>query len=677
MLLAACCLSLASSGCVKKPYPAGRLVVADVSLEGTEATSEDEILERLTTHRSARFLGIWEGVAFEYEILDEALLARDLARIERQYRALGYYEAKVIATRIERLDAHRARVQIRVLEGPPVITDRIEVQGVESLPLALAAAAIKAVTIRAGRPFLEANYEASKAELRSVLGDSGYALVDVAGKVDVDLPTHRATVRFTVSPGPLSHYGAITLVGLSEIPEQPIRETLLFREGDLYSAGDIKDAEDALAALGVFSKIDILQDRRPSASHTVPITIRVSEAKLRTLGIGVGATADAVRLATGLHTSWEDRNTLGGLRHVTIDARPGVNFFPARIDNITSNVLPLWELRSQIELRQPSFLEGRTTGFARGQFNLVPFLSVYDGDPKAAKVLGFRELKSTLGLERAFFRQHLLVTPSYNLDYRTPFIYGGTAANENIVASFPELGTTLDFRDNPLQPRKGLSLSVSAQANNQWLLGSANDLRLRPELRAFWPLSRRVVLATRATYGLLYSLNEPSDPAAAQLLRLVRGFYSGGPGSNRGYAFQGVNSQDTLELLTRQLDPDPNIACPLGNRREECRSQPIGGNQLWEASVEVRFPVLGALSGAAFIDSSDVFDKGEKLTFDAPHLSIGPGLRYLTPVGPVRADLGIRIPSLQEGRTTRPPAERPKHLLGLPAALHLSLGEDF
>ncbi|MDX2051465.1 MAG: POTRA domain-containing protein [Polyangiaceae bacterium] len=652
-----------------------------VAIESGGAVDEDDILEGLTTHRSARFLGIWEGVVFDYEILDESLLTRDLKRIERKYRALGYYEAKVTAARITQVDDHRARVQIVVREGPPVVTDRISVEGVEGLPLEVAASAIRAVTIRAGKPFLEESYEASKRELHDILADNGYAFAEVSGKVAVELPSHRATVQFKVKPGPVSRYGVITLLGLKEIPSEPIRDTLLFKTGDRYNGSDLKDAENALAALGVFSKVQVAPDLRRPDTGTVPITVNVEETKLRTLTAGVGATADALRLALGARASWEDRNLLGGLRRLTIDTRPGLNFFPARIDNITGNVTPLPELKSQLQLRQPSFLEGRTTGFARGQFNIVPYLFVFDGDPNNADVLGFRELKFALGLERAFFQHHLLLTPSYNLDFRTPFVYGGTASNKDIVASYPEVAFTLDFRDNPLQPKKGLSLSLSAQANNELFAGSSDDLRFQPELRAFWPLSKRVVLAIRGTYGRLYALTQPADPATEQLLRLVRGFYSGGPGSNRGYPFRGVNQKEPLKVLTERItDPANGMLIPCSDPRaprQACQAQPIGALEVWEASAEVRFPLLGSLSGVVFSDTSDVFQAGEDFSLRSPHLAVGPGLRYLTPVGPLRVDVGIRVPGVQEVPDNRSREQQPTDFLGIPAALHLSLGEDF
>jgi outer membrane protein insertion porin family/translocation and assembly module TamA len=95
---------------------------------------------------------------------------------------------------------------------------------------------------------------------------------------------------------------------------------------------------------------------------------------------------------------------------------------------------------------------------------------------------------------------------------------------------------------------------------------------------------------------------------------------------------------------------------------------------MWEASAEARFPIAGPIGGAVFVDASNV-DRKVQLDFLAPHLSTGLGLRYSTPIGPVRVDGGYRLPFAQNLRGE--PEEQPRETFGLPMAIHLSLGEAF
>jgi outer membrane protein insertion porin family/translocation and assembly module TamA len=102
---------------------------------------------------------------------------------------------------------------------------------------------------------------------------------------------------------------------------------------------------------------------------------------------------------------------------------------------------------------------------------------------------------------------------------------------------------------------------------------------------------------------------------------------------------------------------------------------PLGGFSLWEASVELRFPLLGPLRGALFVDAGDVSPYQLSVRWDRPHLSPGLGLRYATPIGPVRFDVGYRVPGLQAPASAD--ESNPDELLGLPLAVSIGIGEPF
>jgi outer membrane protein insertion porin family/translocation and assembly module TamA len=99
-----------------------------------------------------------------------------------------------------------------------------------------------------------------------------------------------------------------------------------------------------------------------------------------------------------------------------------------------------------------------------------------------------------------------------------------------------------------------------------------------------------------------------------------------------------------------------------------------------DLSCELRFTVSGPLSAVLFADASDVSRATYDLRLRYPHLSVGPWLRYRTPVGPVRIDFGWRVPGAQKLGGALDPRETPREfslLIHGPFALHLSLGESF
>jgi outer membrane protein insertion porin family/translocation and assembly module TamA len=125
------------------------------------------------------------------------------------------------------------------------------------------------------------------------------------------------------------------------------------------------------------------------------------------------------------------------------------------------------------------------------------------------------------------------------------------------------------------------------------------------------------------------------------------------------------------------LLPD-TAQCPFGSTEPECL-RPLGGLTLWEASLEVRFAIVGPLRAATFLDASDVSREVATIRFNFPHLSPGFGLRYGTPVGPIRLDVGYRLPFAQEvgEAELRPQEGDPDDVFGLPIAIHFGLGEAF
>ena len=672
-----------ATGCVKKDYPADSPVIGTVALSGESVVSASEVLDGLATAASPRFLGIWDGVVFDYEVFDEALLSRDLERIERYYRARGYYEAKVTAARVLHTDDHHVRVELRVHEGPPVLVRAFTTAGLERADVDAWAAATRAAPPRIGMRFDEAEYERAKVAIASALANHGYAFVKVLGKVTVDVARHTADIRLDVTPGIRAVYGPVRLVGLREIPEAPVRANLDIDEGGAYSRAELDDAKTALINLGVFATVDVQQDLSHPESPVVPVTVLVTEAPLRTLKMGGGMRFDVLEWSSNLTFGWEHRNFLGGMRTFSIEGKPGVVFYPTRMDNFEAPKHVLPRNRIRVELKQPAFIEGRTTGFVAGEFNVYPVLypEQLDTDP----VIGYEEVKIQTGVERAFLGHRLYVRPSYNWQANVPFAYLGAKQDiDTVYVSYPDLTLILDLRDEPLEPHSGVFLSNTLQVAGHGFGGDAADVKEQPEIRTYVPISKAVTFATRATVGFLFpsnygeTLQNPPDVPTHDSLRdqqilLLRAFYSGGPNSNRGYPFRGVGPHGVLGFLLPST-----AACKFDSTSATCQ-RPLGGLTLWEASMEVRFPLFGPLRAAAFVDASDVSQDIGNIRFKYPHLSPGLGVRYATPVGPVRLDVGYRLPFAQEvGKNSLPFREGdPNTILGLPIAIQFGLGEAF
>jgi outer membrane protein assembly factor BamA len=679
-------------GCAS--IPRGTAAVDGVSVQGNDKLSSSDVEEKMATAPSPRFLGVFQGLVYDYEIFDRNVLQRDLERVERYYRARGYYEAHARAGRVRYSGAKHVSVTVEVEEGRPVLVHDMQIDGIEGLSPKDVAAVRSAMAENAkrGKPFEEDPFQKAENTMKRALTKRGYAWAKVERRADVDLPRHEASLVFTVRPGPKSKIGAIRVEGFAPLPEAPIRRALDVTPGDAYSSADLDTAQQAVLALGTFSSVEITPDlvEPPPADGVVPIVVRVQLQKLKSVVLGGGIELDSIRAEAHLHVGWEHKNLFGGFRHFIVDLKPGVDLYPTRIPEFSkpTAALPAEHLRA--EFRQPGFLEARTNGVITQQLNTYPVLLTPTVDP-SEPVIGYLEYKGSIGLERTLWK--LFGSPTYQIQYNRPFTYIGTLDPDlrGVVVSAIDLLTRFDFRDSTTKPHKGIYLQNDFQFAG--VGGDARDFRIQPEVRGYVPVGKKVTIAARAMVGFLFPLNYGNTLAAASdgqpvtdradwvkdiELIYLRGFFSGGPSSNRGYPLQGVGPHGIAPFFSPTLSAQALAqSCPAQSTDPRC-AVPLGGLSIWESSIEMRFPIYGAIGGSVFCDASDVSPDRLSIRLNHPHLSCGPGLRYDTPIGPVRLDVGFRIPGAQVPAGTNPEVEgNPGTFYGVPMAFAFGIGEVF
>ena len=672
----------ASTGCYR--VPSGKSAVATVEVEGVPSVDVEDLEKRITTREPPSFLGF----VYDYELFDRYALRRDLARIERYMRARGFYDAEVRVARVVQ-DGNKVHITIEVSEGRPVTVDELTFEGDEALDPAARdrlRSAVDALLPKGARLDEDKLEEAENAAAKA-LTSRGHAAAKVQRHAEVDLATATAHLRFSVTPGPVAHVGSITWKGLQRLPESTLRHIFGIVEGDLYSSDEIDSARQALLDLGVLASVDIAPDLThvEEAPHVVPLTITCEVAKLRTLLAGGGFEFDSLKTDVHATVGWTNSNFLGGLRRFDVKLKPGLVLYPTRFPEIKAPNKILVEERLNVTLRQPAFLESRTTGVARADYNIYPVLLP---GSTSQNVIGYHEVRGTVGVERTFF-DHFFVNPQYGAQANFPFDYLGKTPNAlTLLISYVDIFANVDFRDDPNHTRKGFYIGNQLQIAGGPLQGDASDVRVQPEVRGYVPITKKLVVAARVSVGFLfpfdyggYAEQNFKHPGPSRIegsardyqILFFRGFYSGGPGTNRGYPLRGIGPYDLLPYLSPAGQSSSASGC---NPNDRSCSLPTGGRSLWEASLELRYVVTGPFSVAGFCDAADVSPFSLDLRLDRPHLSCGAGGRYDTPVGPVRLDIGYRIPGFQYP-TGAPFEHPPATLLGLPIALAFGIGEAF
>lgn len=619
-LVLATLLALGGAGCMSaRGKPGEEPVLYGLELQGVRAFDRDDILAKLATQPSDRFA--WQ----QARRLDPDALAVDAKRVEAFYRERGYYDARVVDVQTIPTGPGRARVVMKVSEGAPVRVTSLVVDGLDAAPEA--AERVRKLPLRQGDVFTDARYDATRAAILAALKGTGWATAAVVQNARVIPAEHAAEVVFHVTAGPRLRFGPVTVSGGRAVSRERVREqaTLEVHPGEWFDEAALAKAQARVFALGVFGAVRVTPAPPDLRRGIVGVDVNVSEAPFRTLragpGVGIQATT---RWDVNSTVGWTHRNWFGDLRKLQLEMRAGYAWLVTR----PRKEGPVALLTS--EFSQPGAISSRIDTSIR--------LEVERGLEQA---YDFWSERLKLGLPIRV-TQRFTVVPSWNLDvYQLENAVSTfdpnappTATNKGPVLqncrgnvcllSYLQQSVQWDGRNDPINPRRGVSATLVVQEGFNVGGYGYRYLRVVPELRGYLPLGSRVVLAARSRVGVLVPVSEQGEPP------IVARFNGGGPQSQRGY-------------YTGRLSP---MVLSSGSW------VPVGGNGMADGSVELRVDLTQSWGGALFVDAGNVsrpsaLPNAYQAALDPTLLqwATGLGVRYRTPFGPIRFDVGVQIPT--------------------------------
>ena len=557
------------------------------------------------------FVGVvsWEGAPpEEEEHIAEVLLPLRSGRpyreeewrtltdsLRRTLRRLGYFQAEVAPLEpgspepVD--DGFSLDLRVRIEPGPAASIAAVRFEGNSAFGDAELAAV---AAIAAGTPYVAEEIVGAREELETFHRNRGYLEAVVEVEAPVDPVTHEADVVFRIRPGSYFTVGGVIVAGLGTTRDSVIRSRLPFEEGDALGSGDLLEVRRRLVSMGIFRSVDVslLEPEEPISERNV--LIRVVEGPRTSIGYGAGYSEREQVRGEGEWT----RNNLFGMGHT-------LSLF-GRFSLKGTRMVATYRGAESVEGEVPIFVSAFRESQDRESLDFI------------RSGIGVQVTRRVLGRD-VFLRYDLTTSELFDLKINPIEIDRNFA--DNLWLSAVSASVVTDTRDDPVDPGRGRFGIVDVEWSSALLRSRAPFLKGLAQQYLFFSVGERIVIAVAGRLGLAWTLGA-EEPA---LVPITERFFAGGATTLRGYK------------LDRAGPLDPS-------------GYPVGGNMLIIGNVEVRFPILGSLRGAVFSDHGGVYS--EVGSFRLPDLghNLGAGLRWNTPLGPLRFDYGIRLGDIGDAR---------------------------
>lgn len=611
-------LSVAGAGCREE----GTIRVNSLKFSGVQAVDTARLRDALATRESDKLP--WGKKAF----FDRSRFDADLKRIQAFYSDRGYPDARVTGFDVKLNDKQDSvDITVTIAEGEPITVAALSFVGFEeAVPPERVALLATRAPLKVGAPrdrqLVVATHEMALNELKEY--GRPYAKVDTREEPAAD--SRSATLIFSATPGPIAHIGSIEIQGNRTVSTRIIERQLTFKPGDLYKRSVLQDSQRRLYGLELFQFANIVPVNPESEPTDVPVRITVAEGNHQHVNFGVGYGTEEKARVDG---EYRHVNFLGGAR--TAGAH-------ARWSSLDRGI--------RLTFNQPYFFTPHVSLGGEAQ-QWRTFTPAYRSVVTGAKVtLTHRETERTSWA--------VSLTNEHANSTIAPAVLGDSALRNNLIAlgldpttgsqsgTLNAMGFDLQHTtaDSVLDGHHGYQLALHAEQAGRFVPGTFDYYALSVDGRQYLPIGERVVVASRVQLGNI-------RPAAGDPLNVPfsKKYFLGGATSVRGWGRYEVS--------------------PLSDS-----GLPIGGNSMLAFSAELRAALRGKLGGVLFVDAGNVWAESWGARLGDLRYAIGPGLRYQTPVGPIRFDVGYQLNPIPGLLISGEEQRRPWRM-------HFSIGQAF
>ncbi len=601
-LLALSLVAVVAGGCKQE----GSINVHSLTFKGVRAVDQNRLKSVLATRQSSRI------PLAKKRYFDRSRFEADLKRMQAFYADRGYPDARVTGFDVKLNDKQDSvDITVTIAEGEPVKVASVDFSGFDVIPPAHLDDLKKRAPLKIGEPrdrqLVVATHEMAINELK----DHGYPYAKVSTSEEVGNDGKQASVTFTAEPGAFAHFGPVEIVGNKSVSENVISRQLTWKQGDVYRRSVTQDAQRRLYGMELFQFANVEPLNAELQPADVPIRVTVAEGKHQRVNFGVGyGTEEKARVDGEYH----HLNFLGGARSAGAHVRWSSLDRGVRLDFNQPYVFhPHFSLSGEGQ-QWYTYTPAYRSIVAGGKLTLthrptnrmswaVSMTSERDSSAIAQNVLGNPTLRNNL--------------IALGLDPRTNEQRGTL----NAFGFDMQRSTS----DNLLNAHRGYQIAFHAEEAGRLLPGTFNYYATSLDGRHYLPLGEKVVLASRLQLGNIrpVGLDNTNVPFSKK-------YFLGGATSIRGWGRYEVSPLSKCE-------PTAEV-CPPGSE-----GLPIGGDSMFAFSEELRASLHGNIGGVLFLDAGNVWSDSWGIRLRDLRYAVGPGLRYQTPVGPIRFDLGWQL----------------------------------
>jgi outer membrane protein insertion porin family len=587
--------------------PGARHKIVQLEIRGNHYFNMETLRERMSIMPATWF-------RYRHGRYSRSGLERDLDAIRDLYRGNGFRDVEVTSKEIDDYQGKTGDIAIviDIQEGPQSFVSKLELEGVpeqDRVPL------LSILHSIAGQPYSDLNVASDRDAILDHFYNNGYPAANFEFTSTPAPEPNRVALKFIVSPGRRTYVRDVLITGLERTRLDLVRERIDFAPGDPLSQNKITGSQRRLYDLGIFARVNTAIQNPEGDEPSKYVLYSLEEAGRYSINLGFGA--EIGRIGGGT-TSLDSPAGATGFS-------PRVSFGISRLNFLgLGHTLGLQTRVSTLEQRALiNYLAPQFEGNPKLNLQFTGLFAISHD----VRTFSARREEGSVQFGQKLTRAN---TIQYRLTFRKVNILGTPLITPELIpllsqpvrVGFASTTFIQDRRDDPIDSHRGIynTLDLAVGSN---IFGSQTGFgRVVASNSTYHSLTKAIVLARSTRFGMIERFSGlPEIP-------LPERFFAGGASSNRAFP---------------EFQAGP---------RDLTTGFPIGGNALLLNTVELRFPLIGDNLGAVlFNDMGNVYSSLNNISlrfrqrdlqdFDYAVQSFGLGIRYRTPIGPVRADFSL------------------------------------